>query len=203
MVGEQPDLVAGRTVHLRAPARHPDAIARRGRSVDVPPQRRGRTPGDGEGELAEGRRRAGGVAGRPLSLLQQGHHAGHDLRVQPQPPRHDLRHRSPGSADRAGAGRHQSRRRLAHPAPLARRQAPRLHPSRRYEDDAVREEPRDGPGASALERPRPGPAGSVVDVRRLHAIRLAAEQLRDRHLGARQTVARRGPARGDAVCERP
>ena len=70
-----------------------------------PPQRRRRRPGDREGELPEGRRRAGALARRQVPLLQQGRHAEPDLRVQQEPARRHLRDHPPRAGDRPRAHR--------------------------------------------------------------------------------------------------
>ena len=75
LVREQPDLVARRHLYLRSPSLRQGALARRRRSVDVPRRRRERrAAGDRARQLAEGRWRAGHLARRPASLLQQGRH---------------------------------------------------------------------------------------------------------------------------------
>ena len=75
LVHQQPGLVGRRQLHLRAPPLRRAAIARRRRDLDVPRRRVRRPAGHREERLPEGRRRAGGLARRPLPLLQQGRHA--------------------------------------------------------------------------------------------------------------------------------
>ena len=179
VVGEQPDLGAGRRLHLRPQALRVDAVARRRRGVDVSPQRRRRRPGDREGELPEGRRRAGALAGRQVPLLQQGRHAEPDLRVRQEPARRHLRDHPPRAGDGPRAIDRQRRRRRDHAARLARREVAGVHPPRRHRQPAVRPQPRDRRRAADLRAPRQGPAGGLDDLRPLRAVRVAA-----RHQGA-------------------
>ncbi len=70
------------------------------RDLALPPERRRRPADDREAERPEGRRRAGLLARRALRLLQPGHDAGRDLRVQQGLERPDLRHPPPRPRDR-------------------------------------------------------------------------------------------------------
>ena len=85
LVRQQPDLVARRAVHLRAAPLREGTLARRGRDLDVPRQRRRGPAGHREERLAEGCRRAGALAGRPVPLLQQGRHARRDFEYNKDP----------------------------------------------------------------------------------------------------------------------
>jgi len=59
--------------------------------------------------------------------LQQGHHAGADLRVRQEPLRHHLRHHPPRPDDRPGADRSRRARRLDRAARVAGRHDARVH----------------------------------------------------------------------------
>ena len=108
VVREQPDVVAGRRVHLRAPPLRQGAVARRGRDLDVSLVGRERRPAGHRAEwLAEGCRRARHLARRPLPLLQQGRHARPDVRIQQGSERHDLRDHAARPVNRSRAARGQ------------------------------------------------------------------------------------------------
>ena len=121
LVRQQPDLVARQPVHLRAAPLREGTLARRGRDLDVPRQRRRGPAGHRQERLAEGCGRAGGVAGRTVPLLQQGRHTRRDLRVRQGSLRHDLRDPPARSRDRQGAHDRVATRRLDHPARVPRR----------------------------------------------------------------------------------
>ncbi len=81
-------------------------------------------------DRAEGRRRAGVLARRPLPLLQPGRHAGADLPVQQGPQRRDLRDRAARPRDRAHRPLRLGTGRLGPADALARRQAARVRAAR-------------------------------------------------------------------------
>ena len=88
VVCEQPDLVAGQPVPS---TRRKHFVKERslgaGEIWMYHVERRRRPAGHREERLAEGRRRARVLAGRAVPLLQQGRHAGTDVRVQQGPVR--------------------------------------------------------------------------------------------------------------------
>ena len=124
LVREQPDLVAGRRIHLRAPALRQGALARRRRDLDVPRSAARRRPA---GHRAHGWQKDTGEPdvspdGR-LPLLQQGRHPGQTFEYNKDPNgtiyaimRRDLR--PAASAARSACRADRSRRRCR---PTARR----------------------------------------------------------------------------------
>ena len=186
LVRQQPHLVARRSVHLRAASLRERAIARRGRDLDVSLERRRRAAGDREGELAEGRGRAGGLTGRPLPLLQQGRHARSELRIQQGPLRRHLRDRSPRPDDRQGEHSGVAPGRIGRAAALSRREAARVRPARGHEERAVRSRTRNRPGMAGVRSPRQGPAGGMGDSRRVRAVRVDTGQPGESSSGARE-----------------
>ena len=188
---QQPRLAPVGGLRRGAQALQRHAQPRLGRDLALPRERRqGRRP-QREAELAEGPRRARVLPGRPLRLLLAGRDPGAHVRVQQELAPADLRDRAPrhdGRHDRAVRDRAGWR---GAAGALARRKAPRVRPPADGADDAVREGPEDGRGASAVGRPRARPPGSVGDPRRLPRLRVAARGLGDRRLGAGEDLARR------------
>ena len=181
-----------RRLRRRAQALQRHAQPRIGRDLALPRERReGRRP-QREAELAEGPRRAGVLARRPLRLLLAGHDPGPHVRVQQELARADLRRSQrldttdgtiEAVRDRAG------RRRAA--GALAGRQAPRLRAARwqasRRSSSRTSRRGEERPGVG---RARARPAGGVGDPRRLPGLRVAPRGARGRRLGAGQALAR-------------
>ena len=113
LVRQQPGVVAGRRIHLRAAALRQGALARRRRDLDV--SRAGPSDGLQVTERNGWQKDAGEPDVSPdgrYALLQQGRHARADLRVQQGSERHDLRDHPPRSHDRPRAARRQRAGRL-------------------------------------------------------------------------------------------
>ena len=134
-----------------------DAVARRRRDVDVPPQRRRRRAGHREGRAT--RRTWASRRSRPTAATSTSARTSRRARRSST-----TRTRTPGSTRSSAStwrpGRERTdrrrRRRRDHAARLARRQVAGVHPARRHRQPAVRPQPRDRRRAADLRRARQG-----------------------------------------------
>ena len=122
-----------------------------------------------------------------VSLLQQGRHAGADLRIQQGSERRDLRDHPARPDHRARAdgvvGRPGRIGRAARPSPDGKSLA--FVRRVRLQSSPVRPRSRDRARTPVFDRSRQGPAGSVGDPRCLSAVRVDAGRQGDRRSGAR------------------
>ena len=197
LVRQQPDVGAGRPVHLRAQAFREAALARRRRDLAVP--RRPAATACRSPRRTAGRRTPASRRSRPTarcSTTARTSRPGENFEYNKNPfgtiyaiIRRDLK-----------TGKERTRRgaagRLDHAARLARRQVARVHPSRRSRQPSVRARPRDRRRDQRLRRPRQGSAGSLGGARRVRAVRVDARRQGPGHLGQGRPVARR-PRRED------
>ena len=160
---EQPGVDAGLAVHRGAQALHGHAVAGRGRDLALSPHGRRGAADDQARDGAEGRRGAGVLARRALSLLVRGHDAGEDLGVQQGSERADLRHQAARARD--GQDR-QLRHRAGRVDPadaVAGREVARVRAAGSVQVGAVRQGPRVRRRAAGVRRARARHAGDVGD----------------------------------------
>ncbi len=186
---QQPGLDAGLAVHRGSQALHRHPLARRGGDLALPPHGRRGPPDDQARHRAEGRWRAGLLAGRPLPVLVGGHDARQALRVQQGPERPDLRHQAPRPPHGQDRRLRDGARRLRPPDPLARRQDARLRPPRPRKVGALRQGSRVGHRTPDLGRPRARHAGDLGDPGRLPGDGVDAGLENSRPLGGRKDPA--------------
>ena len=189
---QQRGLDARREVPDRQEALLEPAFARLGRDVALRrrPRREGRAA-HRAADRAEGRRRAGDLAGRAVALLQPRRHGREDLRVQQGPEPAALR--DPPRRSRVGArgDAHEPARRRRAAGAQPRRQEPRLRASRSSQDRAHGARPGVRRRAPALRRALGRPDGDLGDLRRVPGLRVDPRRPLDRRRGARQDRPRR------------
>ena len=144
------------------------ALARRGRDLALPPQRRRRPAADQEAQRPEGRRRARVLARRPLPLLQPGRHARRRSSST-------TRTRTARSTSSSGSTARPARSSASSPARAARSGRRRRRTASRSPSSAAcatracstSRDLESGARAAALRRPRARHAGDLGDPRRL------------------------------------
>jgi hypothetical protein len=184
---EHADVDARRPIHSRAQALRGHALARRGRNLDVPRQRRGQGRAvDREAELDCEQRRARRRPRGALRLLRDEQ----CVRLQQERLRRHLLDRPLRHAERATLDLRARRRRLDTPRRLARRKIPLLHTPRRPEVRPLPARDSDGARVARLRRADARPAGDVGRLRHLSGLRLDARRKINRHHGDGQVRAR-------------